>query len=82
MGNFALLFETGLILLISYVQPLEVGLGTRAVACPHFAVPCMSYFCLCFLYDEVRKIFLRKGIDRSIPGKVRYPGWIARNTFW
>jgi hypothetical protein len=34
------------------------------------------------MYDEVRKIYLRKGIDRSEIGKPKYVGWIARNTHW
>lgn len=81
-ANAALLFETCLIILISYVPPLEVGLGTRAVAPTHFAVPCMSFFAIIFFYDEIRKIYLRKGIDKSDKGKIKYPGWIARNTYW
>lgn len=81
-ANYSLLFETGLIVLISYVQPLEVGLGTRAVACCHFGVPAMSFFMIIFFYDETRKIFVRKGIDKSNKGQVRYTGWMARNTYW
>jgi len=71
-----------LILLISYAPPFEVGLGTRAVACAHFMVPTFSYFAICFFWDETRKIFLRRGIDRSVKGRIRYTGWMARNTFW
>jgi hypothetical protein len=82
MANFSLFFETALIIFLSYVPPLETGLGTRAVACAHFAVPCFSFYSIIFFFDEVRKIFLRKGTDKSQKGKVRYPGWIARNTFW
>jgi TRAP-type uncharacterized transport system fused permease subunit len=76
------LFETALIILISYVYPFEVGLGTRAVACPHFAIPAMSFFSLIYFFDETRKIYLRKGISRDKNGKIRYTGWVARNTFW
>ena len=77
-----MLFETALVALISYVEPFEVGLGSRAVACSHFAVPAFSFFMIVFFYDEVRKIYVRKGIDKSQKGKVRYTGWIARNTHW
>ncbi len=77
-----MIFETALVILISYVEPFEVGLGTRAVACAHFAVPCFVYFAIVFFYDEVRKIYVRKGIDKSEPGKVTYTGWLARNTYW
>ena len=82
MANYALFFETGLIVLISYVQPFEVGLGTRAVACAHFGVPGMSFFAILFLFDETRKIILRSGISRDEKGKLKYTGWIARNTYW
>ena len=81
-ANIALFFETALIILISYIPALELGLGTRGVACPHFAVPCFSFYAILFFYDEVRKIYLRKGIDKSEAGKIKYVGWIARNTYW
>ena len=74
--------EIGLIVIISYVRPFEIGLGTRAVACPHFMVPSFSYYLIYFLWDEVRRVFVRSGIDRSIPGTVKYTNWVARNTFW
>ena len=82
MANIALFFETALVALISYVQPFEVGLGTRAVACPHFGIPNFTYFALLFFYDEVRKIYLRKGIDKSDKGRIRYTRWTALNTYW
>jgi hypothetical protein len=82
MANFALLFETALVALISYIKPLEIALGTRAVASAHFSVCCMAYFAIVFFFDESRKILLRKGVDKSQKGKIRYPGWVARNTFW
>jgi hypothetical protein len=42
----------------------------------------MSFFGIIFFYDEVRKIYLRKGIDRTEKGTIKYVGWIARNTYW
>ena len=81
-ANYSLLFETALVAFISYVQPIEVGLGTRAVACSHFGIPAMSFYMIIFFYDETRKVYLRKGIDKTQKGKVRYTGWIARNTYW
>jgi len=82
MANFSLLFETALVALLSYIKPLEIALGTRAVASAHFTVQCMAYFTIVFFLDEVRKLFVRKGIDKSQKGRVKYPGWIAQNTFW
>jgi len=40
------------------------------------------FFTLIIFYDETRRIYLRAGIDRSVKGRVKYTGWIARNTFW
>lgn len=81
MANFGLIFETVLVIFISYIKALEIGLGTRAVACPHFGIPCFTYFTLELLYDEVRKIYVRRGIKRE-GNKIIYTGWIARNTHW
>jgi hypothetical protein len=82
VSNFALFSECALILIISYVRPFEVGLGTRAVASPHFMVPSFSYFLLYFFWDEIRKILLRSGTDNSQKGRVIYTGWVAKNTYW
>ena len=82
VASYALLSEIALIVLISYVEPLELGLGTRACASPHFFVPTFSYFLFYFVWDETRKIFVRLGTDNSTPGKVRYTNWVSRHTFW
>jgi sodium/potassium-transporting ATPase subunit alpha len=82
VSNFALASEITIILVISYVKPFEVGLGTRASASPHFMVPSFAYYMLYFAWDEARRIFIRSGTDKSEPGRVRYTNWIARSTFW
>jgi hypothetical protein len=41
----------------------------------------MTYFGIMLFYDETRKVFVRNGI-KKINGKVKYIGWIARNTFY
>jgi hypothetical protein len=82
ISNYALASEIGLIILISYVRPFEVGLGTRAVASPHFMVPTFAYYMLYFIWDEARRIYVRSGTDKSLPGRIRFTNWIARNTFW
>jgi hypothetical protein len=74
--------ETAIGIICSYVYWIGIGINTRPVAQPHFIVPAFSYFTLILLYDETRKYFLRKGIDKSVKGKVKYTGWIARNTFY
>jgi len=78
----AVLSEVCLIVAISYLRPLEIGLGTRASATPHFMVPSFTYFLLYFIWDEARKVFVRSGTDKSESGKIKYTNWIARNTFW
>jgi hypothetical protein len=57
-----LIFETCIAVLISYVVPLEIGIGGRSVPCPHFIIPAMSYFTIIFFYDETRKVFVRRGL--------------------
>jgi hypothetical protein len=44
-------------------------------------IPAFENFAKIFLFDEVRKIFLRKG-TKMVNGKPKYFGWIARNTYW
>lgn len=44
----------------------------------HFMVPSVPFFVVILLYDEIRKIFLRKGID----DQGRKLGWVARNTYY
>jgi hypothetical protein len=81
MGNFGICTEITLISLLLYVRPLNVGLGTRPVPLPHFAVPSMSFFVAIFFYDELRKLYLRKGMVRE-GGRIRMKGWIVQNTYY
>jgi hypothetical protein len=87
--NIGFLFETVIGLLICYVEPFEIGIGGRSIPSPHFIVPAMSYFTLIFFYDEVRKVFVRRGLQRidkegnvSKDGKQKQTGWIRRNTLY
>jgi len=82
MGNFGLFFETALVALLCYVPFLQVALGTRAIAFPHFGVPSFSFYCAIFFYDEWRKIWLRNGMVRKEDGKLRLEGWIVQNTYY
>ena len=72
-------FETGLALIICYVKPVEIALGGRALASPHFAVPSSVFFTIIFFYDELRKLYVRNGIRRT-EKKAIYDSWLARNT--
>lgn len=82
-ANFGLFFETALVVILCYVPFLNIVLGTRMIACPHFAVPSFSFFMVIMFYDEVRKVFLRKGMvfSRST-GRIKFEGWIVRNTYY
>jgi hypothetical protein len=81
MGNFGLCFETVLVAVLLYVKPLNIALGTRQIAFPHFAVPSFSYYVCIFFYDEWRKSFLRSGMVRE-NGKLKLKGWIVQNTYY
>jgi len=82
-SNFGLFFETALVAILSYVPFLNVVLGTRPIAFPHFAVPSFSFFAMIMSYDELRKIYLRRGQQRSsTTGRTKYTGWVARNTYY
>jgi len=41
----------------------------------------MSFYVCIFMYDELRKIWLRNGMQR-IDGKLRFKGWIVQNTYY
>jgi hypothetical protein len=75
-GNFGLFSETALVAILCYVPYLNVGLGTRMIAFPHFLVPSFSFFVAIFLYDELRKIWLRQGMVRE-DGRLKLKGWIV-----
>lgn len=86
-GNFGLFFETALVAALAYVEPFNIGLGTRHIASPHFAIPSFSFFVVIMMYDEMRKNLLRAGIDRQIDPvtgleRVKVTGWIAQNTYY
>jgi len=80
-GNFGLFSETALVAILCYVPPFNVALGTRMIAFPHFLVPSFSFFTAIFLYDEVRKIWLRQGMKRE-DGRLRLRGWVVQNTYY
>jgi sodium/potassium-transporting ATPase subunit alpha len=80
-GNFGLFFETCLVALLCYVPPLNIALGTRQIPFPHFICPSFSFYATIFMYDELRKIWLRNGMVRE-EGKLRFKGWIVQNTYY
>lgn len=82
-ANFALCFETILVVILCYVPFLNTVLGTRMIAFPHFAVPSMGFFMIIMFYDETRKVFLRRGMETSsTTHRIKFKGWITRNTYY
>lgn len=81
-ANFGLMFETALVAILSYIKPLNIGLGTRPVASAHFAIPSFSFFAVILFYDELRKVFLRNGWGDVSKGEMKYKGWVIRNTYY
>jgi sodium/potassium-transporting ATPase subunit alpha len=78
-ANFGLIFETVLVSILCYVPWLNIALGTRMLASPHFGVPSFPFFAVIFFYDEGRKSLLRAGLDRD---SGRMTGWVAQNTYY
>ncbi len=81
-GNLSLIFIGVLQVLLSYVPFLNYSFGTRKLAFPHFALPAFTWLVTVFLYDELRKIFVRAGTTVTEKGHTKYSGWVARNTYY
>lgn len=75
------LSEIFIAIVLAYVPFLNVGFGTRQIAFAHWAAPMLPWMTTLVLYDEARKIYVRKGTIRS-EGKVKLDGWVVRNTFY
>lgn len=81
-GNFGFFSETALILLIIYAPFLNIIFETRFLALPHLGVPVWPWVSTLWLYDEMRKIYVRKGRTTNSNGQVMLTGWVARNTYY
>jgi hypothetical protein len=84
-GNLSFIFEFCIALILLYIPAIEFAISTRAIAIPHFMLPAVTFSILILFYDEIRKLYLRRGIkiDYQPEGtKMSYPGWVARNTFY
>jgi hypothetical protein len=81
--NFGLFFETALICLLIYVPFLNIAFNTRPISSSHILIPATSFFMMLFFYDELRKVFVRAGIEKNPrTGLPVLNGWVVRNTYW
>lgn len=80
--NFSLVSEIVVGALLSYVKFLNIAFNTRAIPPAYFAVPALANFVKILFYDEMRKILVRKGTTITAAGRIKYTGWVARNTYW
>lgn len=69
--NFGLLFETILGCALCYTRPFNTVFGTRPLHILHW-FPGVPWSILIFVYDEVRKLLIRRKPD----------GWLDRFTYW
>jgi magnesium-transporting ATPase (P-type) len=85
-ANLSFLFEICLGLFFVYVPFMNKGISTRPIAIPHFFIPAVTWAVLILIYDEMRKLLVRKGIRRvNDPEKgtmMMFDGWVARNTYY
>ena len=81
--NFGLVFETVLGAILCYATPINIPLGTRDLQFDHFGLPAMPYFIVIFVYDEVRKMIIRRDKEANQKkGLIDTPGWVEKNTYW
>ena len=50
-------------MMIMYIEPVEFAINTRAIAIPHF-FPAVTFSVTLMIFDEFRKLYVRKGISR------------------
>lgn len=67
-GNFGFFSETFIILLIVYVPWLNLIFETRMIAFPHLGVPVWPWVTTLWLYDEMRKYYVRQGRVKKSTG--------------
>eukprot|EP00357_Protocruzia_adherens_P031132 CAMPEP_0115014404 /NCGR_PEP_ID=MMETSP0216-20121206/26055_1 /TAXON_ID=223996 /ORGANISM="Protocruzia adherens, Strain Boccale" /LENGTH=1142 /DNA_ID=CAMNT_0002384131 /DNA_START=450 /DNA_END=3878 /DNA_ORIENTATION=- len=75
--NFGLCSETVLALILCYVEPLNLPLGTRPLNSWHFAIPAGGNVKNVGTYDEIRKMLIRDHVKKY--GK---PGFVEKNTYY
>eukprot|EP00360_Condylostoma_magnum_P001963 CAMPEP_0168317496 /NCGR_PEP_ID=MMETSP0210-20121227/25698_1 /TAXON_ID=40633 /ORGANISM="Condylostoma magnum, Strain COL2" /LENGTH=228 /DNA_ID=CAMNT_0008317509 /DNA_START=2814 /DNA_END=3497 /DNA_ORIENTATION=- len=76
MLNIGLCSETILAIVLCYIPPLNVALGTRDLEITHFGIPAMPFFVIIFSYDEIRKFLIRRYREKNHDSEGKeIPGW-------
>jgi len=75
--NSGWIYSFCLMILIQYLPFINIAFASRTVAFPHFFVAAFPWFTYIILFDEIRKLFVRKGLKRMPGGGLRYDGWFA-----
>jgi L-lactate permease len=68
--------------MVTYAPFMNLIFETRMVAFPHLGVPVWPWVSTLWLYDEMRKLYVRKGREKQATGQVKLTGWVARNTYY
>lgn len=59
---------------VAYVPPFNVALQSRMIPPQHFLIPAFPFSVLHYAYDEIRKLYVRRGLNKKT-GK--FTGWVA-----
>ena len=66
--NFGFLWSFGIMILINYLPFINIAFASRSVAFPHFFVAAFPWFTYLLLFDELRKLFVRRGLKKTPEG--------------
>lgn len=77
MLTFSLMTEVALCCIIAYVPFIHTAFGSASVRFVHW-LPALPFVLFIFLYDELRKFLLRRGMN----SKRGLGFWIYENTYW
>jgi len=85
--NFSVIGEIAISLLLLYVPFMNLLFGTRPLEFWHFMVPAMPFAVWIFIFDEVRKYFVRQGdtpAGRAITGakSTALGAWVFDHSYY
>jgi len=79
--NKALVFETCLAIFLSYCPGMDSFFKTRPLQFVWW-LPALTFSVLIFIYDEVRKYFIRADREKLDFVKTGQVGWVERSTYY